>query len=290
VADRDRVDVVIPFAGTQAELDDLLGRAARIALRSGDTITVVDNRRDGEPPADDRVVAARERPSSYYARNRGAERGSAEWIVFVDADVEPAADLLDRYFARPPARRTAVLAGGVVDEPVEAGERSRAARYAHLRGRMGQSNTLVPGEWGYAQTANCAVRRTAFQAVDGFRDAIRSAGDADLCFRLRRAGWELEERPEAVVVHRSRRRLRSMLRQRARHGSGIGWLEREYPGSFPRKNPLGLLKWTFQSFARGAVAGARGRSDAALIAAIEPLEAWALELGRLVSNTTRRWG
>jgi mycofactocin glycosyltransferase len=290
VADRDRVDVVIPFAGTQAALEDLSGRAGRIALRPGDTLTVVDNRPDGEAPADDRVVAARERRSSYYARNRGAARGSAEWIVFVDADVEPAADLLDSYFARPLDRRTAVLAGGVVDEPADVTDRSWAARYAHLRGRMGQSNTLLPGEWGYAQTANCAVRRSAFDAVGGFRDAIRSAGDADLCFRLRHAGWQLEGRPEAVVVHRSRRTLRSMLRQRLRHGSGIGWLEREYPGSFPRKNPLGLTKWTLQSFARGAVAAARGRSDAALVATIEPLDVWALELGRLFPNKTGRRG
>src|SRR3954451_15481212 len=259
-------------------------------LRPGDTITVVDNRPDGDAPTDDRVVAARERKSSYYARNRGAARGGAEWIVFVDADVEPAADLLDRYFARPPEQRTAVLAGAVVDEPVDAAERSWAARYAHVSGRMGQSNTLVPGEWGYAQTANCAVRRSAFAAVGGFRDAIRSAGDADLCFRLRRAGWELEERPEAAVVHHSRRRLRSMLRQRARHGSGIGWLEREYPGSFPRKNPLGLAKWTLGSFARALGAAARGRSDDALVATIGPLEVWALELGRLLPNTTRRRG
>jgi hypothetical protein len=290
VAERDRVDVVIPFAGTQAELDDLFGRAVRVPLRPGDTITVVDNRPEGDAPADARLVAARERRSSYYARNRGAARGSAEWIVFVDADVEPAADLLDRYFARPTGASPAVLAGGVVDEPMNAAERAWAARYAHLRERMGQGNTMVPGEWGYAQTANCAVRRSAFEAVGGFRDEIRSAGDADLCFRLRRAGWELEERPEAVVMHRSRRTLRSMLRQRLRHGSGIGWLEREYPGSFPRKNPVGLAKWTFQSLARGAVAAARGQSDAALVATIEPLDVWALELGRMFPNTTKRRG
>jgi GT2 family glycosyltransferase len=144
---------------------------------------------------------------------------------------------------------------------------------------------LRAGEWGYAQTANCAVRRSAFEAVGGFRDDVRSAGDADLCFRLRRAGWEIEERPGAAVTHRSRRTLRSLLRQRVRHGSGIGWLEREYPGSFPRKNPLGLAKWTLGSFARALALAVRGRSDEALIATLEPLDVWAFELGRLFPNT-----
>jgi glycosyltransferase involved in cell wall biosynthesis len=286
---RPNVDVVIPFAGPQAELDQLLAHTRSIRMGTGDTLTVVDNRAQGEPSADERVVAARERRSSYHARNQGAARGGADWIVFVDADVEPAPDLLDRYFAREPDWRTAVLAGGVVDEPIDpASGRSAAARYAHLKGRMGQANTLRSGEWGYAQTANCAVRRSAFEAVDGFRDEIRSAGDADLCYRLRRAGWELEERPEATVVHRSRRTLRSMLRQRLRHGSGIGWLEREYPGSFPRKNPLGLAKWSIGSLARAILLGMQGKLDAALVASIEPFEVWALEIGRMMPNTTRR--
>jgi mycofactocin glycosyltransferase len=288
VTEREPVDVVIPFAGSAAELDDLIARAGRIVLRAGDTVTVVDNRREGEAPGDPRVLAARDRQSSYHARNRGAARGGADWIVFVDADVEPAPDLIDRYFRREPDWRTAVLAGGVVDEPLDPDvERSAAARYAHLKGRMRQSNTLRAGEWGYAQTANCAVRRSAFEAVGGFRDEIRSAGDADLCYRLRRAGWELEERPEATVVHRSRRTLRSMLRQRARHGSGIGWLEREYPGSFPRKNPLGLAKWSVGSFARAILLGMQGKRDAALVACIEPLEVWSLELGRMIPNRTK---
>ena len=48
---------------------------------------------------------------------------------------------------------------------------SAAMRYAALRSRMTQDNTLGLGEWAYAQTANCAIRRSAFQAVGGFRDS-----------------------------------------------------------------------------------------------------------------------
>src|SRR3954447_11218376 len=109
---RAAVDVVVPFAGEEPELRDLLGRLARLELGAHDTITVVDNRPAGAPPPDDaRVVAPPARQSSSYARNRGAARGAAEWLLFIDADVDPPPGLVDDYFADLPGERDGVLAG-----------------------------------------------------------------------------------------------------------------------------------------------------------------------------------
>ena len=292
---RPQVDVVVPFAGP-AGLADVTRRLEGLELGSRDTVTIVDNRRADAPPVDVpsakvRLLRAAETQSSYFARNRGAASGAGEWVVFLDADVQPPPDLIARYFRREPSERTAVLAGAVVDEPIEPEARATAAaRYAAIRGWMSQENSLGAGPWAYAQTANCAVRLVAFEAVGGFRDHVRYGGDGDLCFRLRSAGWELEACGEALVVHRSRRRLRSMLRQRARHGAGAAWLNREYPGSFPPRRWAGLSKWTAQSFARAPVHALRGQRDDALLAVVDPLEQWAFELGRLAPNTVRSAG
>jgi GT2 family glycosyltransferase len=265
-----RADVVIPFRGPEAELRALLARA-------GEHVIVVDNR----PPnatvvGDPRVVRAAERATSYYARNRGAARGGAEWIVFLDADVDPAPDLLERYFSAPPGDDVGVLAGAVRDAPAGPGA-PVAARYAALATPMDQAVTL---RRGYAQTANCAVRRAAFEQVGGFTETIRSGGDADLCFRLRDAGWRLEARPDAVVTHRNRETLRALLRQRARHGAGAAWLERRYPGSFPRALGPGTLLHSARELARAA----RGDRDEAILAGVGLLTHWAFELGRLLPN------
>ena len=284
---RAAVDVVVPFAGDESELRDLLRRLARLDLDDHDTVTVVDNRPPGAARVGDpRVISAPERQSSYFARNRGAARGDAEWLLFIDADVEPAPALVDAYFAEPPEERDGVLAGAVVDEPLDPGGRHPLpARYAMLRGSMSQSNTLSGGDRPYAQTANCAVRRVAFDAVGGFRDDIRSGGDADLCFRVAGAGWQIASRPQAAVVHRSRRTLRKMLRQRARHGSGAAWLARNHPGTFERDTTwLGLAKWTVQSEARAGVALVRGHRDDAVVAFVDPLSEWAFQLGRRFPN------
>jgi GT2 family glycosyltransferase len=287
--DRPAVDVVVPFKGSAESLAGLVDRLARLRLRDGDTVTIADNRPAGAPVEGRdgvQIVRVPERQSSYHARNRGAAHGSAPWLLFVDGDVRPPDDLLDRYFPEPPGERAAVLVGAVEDE--EVGASSPVARFATLQRSMGQHNTLdLPG-WGYAQTANCAIRRAAFEQVGGFDGAVRSAGDADICFRLRDAGWEMERRDAAAVVHSNRTSLRKLLRQRARHGAGVEWLAQRYPGSFPRKRWLGLAKWAAFSLARAPVDALRGRRDDALVHAIEPLSVWAFNLGRLLPNTTER--
>jgi hypothetical protein len=221
--------VVVPFAGPAAELEALLVRVGSLALRAGDRVIVVDNRLDGDDVPG--AVPARGQPGSYYARNRGAAVGENPWLVFVDADVEIPPTLLDDYFAAPVPDGCGILVGAVDDEPGD----SAAARYAAAKGLMSQSVTLRRPQFAYAQTANCAVRREAFQAVGGFTADIRSGGDADLCFRIRDAGWTLAECPPARVRHRSRATLRALLRQRVRVGAGARWLEERYPGFAPRR-------------------------------------------------------
>jgi glycosyltransferase involved in cell wall biosynthesis len=280
---RPSVDVVVPFAGSEEGLRQLVARLRVLTLADRDTLTIADNRPAGVAP--DGVLAVRERQSSYFARNAAAAVGSGQWLLFVDADVEPPPDLIDRYFAEPPGDAVGLLAGGIDDEPPGAGG-TPVARYLYMRASMDDGNTLR-GDWAYAQTANCAVRRSAFEQIGGFRDDIRSGGDADLSFRLRRAGWELAGRPGARVRHDTRATLKALVRQRARHGSGCAWLDAEYPGAFPPSPLPGLTAWTLRRLAHSAGALARGNREDAAQAAIDPVSSWAFRLGRRLSNGVR---
>lgn len=280
MAAREPVDVVIPFRGTAAERDAVVAATARLELREDDHVVVVDN--TPRASAGRHVVVANERASSYFARNAGAARGTATWIVFLDADVDPRPDLLDAYFQIPPADDDAVLVGAVEDAPAPAGAPA-AARYAALRQPMRQPQDL-DAPWAYAQTANCAVRRAAFEQVGGFDPTVRSGGDADLCFRLRTAGWRLAARPDARVVHRHRTTVRALLRQKARHGAGAAWLDARYPGAFPAESPRGMAAYTARkALATARAARARDR-DSALGEGLDLLTRWAFELGRRLPN------
>jgi hypothetical protein len=281
---RPAVDVVIPVAGDVA---DVVSRARELTLAPGDTLTVVDNRGAGVVAPE--VLVAGAVRTSYFARNAGARRGSAPWLLFLDADVHAPAHLLDRLFADEPGERTAVLAGAVIDEPAGAGAPA-AVRFAELKHSMSQEVTLGHGRWAFAQTANCAVRRAAFDAVGGFREGVRSGGDADLCWRLAAAGWELEPRPGAAVVHRNRATVAGMLRQRLRHGAGAGWLAREHPGAMPARRWPGLAWWSLRRAASGLAALARGDRDGAILGLLDGPAVWAFELGRLAPNRPLRRG
>ena len=288
---RPPVDVVVPFAGSTSDLRDLLVRVTGPELRPGDSLVVVDNgsaEPRATPPPGVRLVQAVEWRSAAHARNYGARIGAAPWIVFLDADVDPSPDLLDRYFDRPPEERTGVLAGLVVDGAAPGARDTPALRYARLTRAMSQENTLGLGRWAFAQTANCAMRRLAFEQVGGFRDALKNGEDVDLGIRLTLAGWQIERRYEATVVHRNRPTLRAFLAQRAGHGRGIAWVNRAFPGSFPRRRWAGLALWTLRRSGAGLRAYAAGRRDAGLVAVLDPPAVWAYELGRLMPNRAPR--
>ncbi|MGH2871744.1 MAG: glycosyltransferase family 2 protein, partial [Solirubrobacteraceae bacterium] len=271
------VDVIVPFRGGRGALVTLLERLSALELGPECSATVVDNTAGGATMAVAgtavvRILAATERRSSYHARNIGAGRSSAAWLLFLDADVSSPPDLVRRYRMGEAAPDTAVLAGGIRD--VSSGGRRReplASRYSRARRLIDQSNTLALRA-PYAKTANCAVRRSAFEQVGGFVDGIRSGGDADLCFRLAQAGWGLEPRADAVVEHRSRTRLGELLAQRARHGSGAQWLEQRYPGfaDAPVSGPV-LARRICTGAARAVSELGRGDREGALVAAIDPL-------------------
>ena len=273
--------MIVPFAGPQVQLEEMLRRLAALELRDGDEVVLVDNRGRALAPATEpaphvRVLAAPTPASSWFARNEGVAATSGEWLVFIDADTRPAPDLLDRYLDPPLEPDVGVIAGGVRDWT---DADTVCARCISARRKMDQEIVLANAYRPYAQTANCAVRRSAFEAVEGFNIEPLSAGDADLCWRLQAAGWRLEYRAGALVEHENRTRFRDLFRQLARHGSGLEWLERRHPGSAPRPRPRELVG-RVPHYLRAALA-ARS-AEGALFALADLASLYARDLGRFL--------
>ena len=132
-------------------------------------------------PAGVKVVSGRGAGPA-AARNLGWQAARHEWMVFLDDDVVPGDGWL-----RTLATDIAVPAGvggvqGILDVPLPPGRRPTDWERV--------TAALAEGRW---LTADMAYRVDALRAVGGFDERFPAAfrEDADLAYRVRRAGWVL---------------------------------------------------------------------------------------------------
>jgi hypothetical protein len=275
----------VPFAGTDASLRALLARLRGLRQGPDDEVLVADNRPSARREwrqGTTRVLPAPTYACPAHARNVAASAAKGEWLIFIDADSTPAPGLIDEYLNPRPSAEVGVLVGEIHDR---AERDTRTARYVSGRRKMDQANALSHPYRPYGQTANCAVRRAAFEAVGGFLDTVRAGEDADLCWRLQAAGWLLESRPRAIVAHRNRERFPELMRQVVKHGGGLAWLDRRYPGSAPPPRLADLLGRLPHYVRRAREAGDREESVFSLF---DAAALYARDCGRLRRNVVNR--
>jgi GT2 family glycosyltransferase len=277
------VSVVLPFFGDPDRAREAVAVLTALDTREGDELLLADNTPDGVvttvgPPRSVTIVDAGAVRSAYSARNLAARAAASDWLLFIDGDVRPVPDLLDRYFDPPPAAGAGAVAGqvhGARDQP------GMVPRYVRSRGFLRQDLNVRHPHAPMAVTANLLVRRAAFDAVDGFVEGARSGADADFCWRLQQKGFELELRERAAVEHWHRDTLRALLRQVSRDGAGLAWLEERHPGSSPKPRTVHRLARS----GGGALAWAvRGKGEAAVFKLIDGAVAVAESVGYRRSN------
>jgi histidinol-phosphate phosphatase family protein len=166
-------DVVVPTAG-RPSLQALLARLERLGIPPERIIVVQDERKRRGPAA---------------ARNRGWRQSRADWVVFLDDDVVPDLDWLER------------LASDL-DVP------------ADVAGSAGRIHVPLPSDWPptdwersvqgletarYA-TADMAYRREVLVEVGGFDERFPRAfrEDTDLALRVLDVGYRLVRGTRAV--------------------------------------------------------------------------------------------
>jgi len=233
--ERPPVSVIVPFVGDALAARATLERLAALELEPGDELIVVDNTPSGvveaAGAAEITVLRAGEERSAHYARNVGAEQAANPWLLFLDADCRPQADLLERYFEARPGERVAVIAGEILGAE---SQQSLAARWSRSRRGRRTAKELELGPRPAGTGGNMLVRQSAFEQVGGFHEAFPSTADVELCWRLQEQGWELAYRPAALARHLDPQRVRELPRQAARYGAGRRWARRRYPGTGER--------------------------------------------------------
>jgi len=237
------IEIIIPVRNMADQLSKVLG-PLREQCTGDDTVTVVDDASTDDTAEVARalganVVSLPESRGPYYARQVVAERSTADVLLFVDARCRPLPGLLD---AHRNLHRQPDVALSCTDVETLSGD-TLAARVAALKdpfsidGRIG-----VPGRPDYYPTANLGVARAAFRAVGGFR-AMRSGGDADICWRIQRQrlGTMGVDR-RVLMAWEPRTTMRDLASQYKRYGNSTAYLQWVYgdfsPAPYGRDEPL----------------------------------------------------
>jgi hypothetical protein len=149
----------------------------------------------------DQVITLTGRPHGpAYARNRGAETATGEWLVFIDADVVVHRNTLRRFVEAIEADSSMDAVFGAYDErPPAPGFLSQ---YRNLLHRYVHLTSAGPAETFWAGCG--AIRRSAFVEARGFdqRRYLRpQIEDIELGYRLRDSRHRIVLRPEIQGAH-----------------------------------------------------------------------------------------
>ncbi|WP_254764311.1 glycosyltransferase [Natrinema marinum] len=201
------------------------GRLEVIAVASGETTISVAR----EHPIVDRVLIDDRRAGPGPARNRGTTVADGDVLLFTDADTVVPPTWVRRHY-RHYATPGVVGVGGPL-RPLEAGIRHRAC-FRLL------SDWWYRACWplGFVQQPgpNCSVRRTAFEAIDGFDESLGFLEDTDLSLRLSREGTVVYD--HTCPVETSARRQERVGYARLFLCYLVGYLEYAAPDRSPTRD------------------------------------------------------
>ena len=177
------------------------------------------------------------------ARTLGAAKAKGEIIAFTDDDCEVDGEWLfwlatffeDAEFA---------AAGGPNIPPAP----TNWEQACIIAAPGGPCHVMLDDEEAeHVAGCNLAVRKSAWEAVGGFDERFRKAGDdVDFCWRLRNAGLRIGFCPPAFVWHQRRFSFAAYIRQQVGYGEAEGLLISAHPDRCAGFGPIRWEGWVYE--------------------------------------------
>ncbi|MCI0551741.1 MAG: glycosyltransferase, partial [Anaerolineae bacterium] len=183
---------------------------------SDGTINVAEGFRQQLPAL---TITSESRRGRHYACNSGVQAAHGDLIVFVDGDDEVAPGFLEAMVI---ALKKRPIVGGKLDHVALSGKDEQPFGRVQTDGLMDGFGFLP-----YAMGCCMGIRKEVFESIGGFQDK-NYCEDADLCWRLQLAGYQIEFSSEAVVRYRQRSSYGHMFRQHRNFGEAHVLLYRDF--------------------------------------------------------------
>ncbi len=278
-SDRPLISVVVPVRNGMPWLEHQLLALSTQEVAADWEVVVADNgSEDGTRPLVERwskrdtrvrLVDASGRRGAGAARNIGVRSARGRIFAFCDADdvVQPGwlASMVT-------ALAEADLVAGVFDfSSLNSGPKSNLTPAA----------TRHMGFLPFALGANMAVRRDAFEGVNGFCEILAAGEDIDLSWRMQLAGYRFAVSSDSAVAKREQAGSRSMFHAAWAYGRSDTVLYGHYRAKGMRRDLRGAAKtWIWLAVASpGLVMPSRRRPW---------MRAFGMRCGRLIGSVTHR--
>jgi len=243
-----RISVVICSLNGGRTIRDTLEACTSLNYPNFEVIVVSDGSTDSTPSIareyDVRLFCTENRGLS-AARNLGLCEATGEIVAYIDDDAYPDPDWLS-YLADTFQNTDHAGVGGPNIPPPNDG--FVAACVSNAPG--GPNHVLLSDDLAeHIPGCNMAFRKGALEAIGGFDERFRVAGDdVDICWTLQDRGWTIGFHPAAKDWHHRRNSICAYWRQQKGYGKAEALLEQKWPGKF---EALGHHAWSGRIYGQG---------------------------------------
>jgi len=215
-----RTSVIIPnYNRTDALLKTLSGLAAQTVPADQFEVILVDDGSTDDIPSAIRSLSLpfasrllrQENQGPGAARNRGAELATGDLLIFLDADMIPASELIQHYRAAFAAHPDAILIGRQL--PWTPAYESRFERIFNYVNEGGLGSEAFELQFYHLASGNFAVPKSKLVELGGFDEHLRMTEDTDLGYRAFCSGTNLVYVPEAIGYHNHSKTFRQLCRE-----------------------------------------------------------------------------
>ncbi|MBI4335773.1 MAG: glycosyltransferase [Candidatus Omnitrophica bacterium] len=197
---KNHVSAIIPMYNASNHIENCLEAVSRQTMTGLEVILVDDCSEDDTVHRARRfpfkIIRLEERQRPAKVRNRGARSSSGGILVFLDSDVVLQPDSIEK------------IASRVSSSGIDAVSGTYAERIPHANFASQFQNLLMIYEFSRPPrlmrclfSCFCAIRRDAFEAVGGYREELDFCEDAELGYRLVKAGYRHRLDTDLKVTH-----------------------------------------------------------------------------------------
>jgi len=176
-----------------------------------------------------RLIRLKHHKQASYCRNLAARHARGDILAFIDSDCLAGDAWLQELV---PALNDVHLGaiGGAVDGYYN---ETGLDRYEKVKSSLNVSSWFRRSQendpFFYLPACNLLVRRHLFLDLGGFKEELVVGEDVDLCWRIRKRGYQIEYRPQGRVYHKHRNKMFSFCRRRFEYGTSEPLLNKLHP-------------------------------------------------------------